>query len=291
MSENALMELGKFNGVRIAARPTDRYINATQMCKAAGKRWPDYWRMDQAQDFVKALSSSVQIHTDELVWSKAGRPANGGGTWVHLDVAIHLAQWCSPEFAVWVSRQIRNLFETGKALVPREHSEAVLYKAIGDIGTALVGITDIQKDQGCKINRIEGLAVETYKIATETKKDVQGLQDLVARRAHITQATQRSHLSFIYNRRNGYCPCCSEMKIVDESGNRIRGMCEFDHFKSKTLGSIDDVWPVCPRCNSNLRSTNFKSNAETKFNAYHADRVAYKNSLQRWLPFLEEATP
>jgi hypothetical protein len=41
-----------------------------------------------------------------IVTLKGGRPEEQG-TWVHPDVAIHLAQWCSPKFAVAVSRWVR----------------------------------------------------------------------------------------------------------------------------------------------------------------------------------------
>lgn len=36
------------------------------------------------------------------------------GTWVHPDVAIQFAQWYSPAFALWVSRQIRHLMTYGE---------------------------------------------------------------------------------------------------------------------------------------------------------------------------------
>jgi KilA-N domain len=43
-----------------------------------------------------------------LVVSKRGSPENGGGTWLHPDLAVQLAQWCSPAFAIQVSRWIQD---------------------------------------------------------------------------------------------------------------------------------------------------------------------------------------
>lgn len=43
-----------------------------------------------------------------LVVSKRGSPENGGGTWLHPDLAVQLAQWCSPVFAIQVSRWIQD---------------------------------------------------------------------------------------------------------------------------------------------------------------------------------------
>lgn len=39
----------------------------------------------------------------------------------HPDIAIQFAQWCSPKFALWVSRQIRHLLEYGE--VNLNHTE------------------------------------------------------------------------------------------------------------------------------------------------------------------------
>ena len=39
----------------------------------------------------------------------------------HPDIAIQFAQWCSPKFALWVSRQIRHLLEHGE--VNLNHTE------------------------------------------------------------------------------------------------------------------------------------------------------------------------
>jgi hypothetical protein len=90
----------------IQQRVKDGYINATAMCKAAGKRWPDYNRLGTTTAFIGELSSVVQIPTTELVQSVSGGTPEHQGTWVHPQVAIHLAQWLSPEFAVKVSQWV-----------------------------------------------------------------------------------------------------------------------------------------------------------------------------------------
>lgn len=93
-------------GEVIPQRPQDGYINATAMCRAAGKRWPDYWRLPSAKEFADELSAVVHIHTTELIQTNAGGEPRLQGTWVHPQVAIHLAQWLSPQFAVRVSKWV-----------------------------------------------------------------------------------------------------------------------------------------------------------------------------------------
>ena len=90
----------------VEQRAVDGYINATAMCKAAGKRWPDYQRLSATREFIKELSLDVQIPTSSLVQTFIGTPASLQGTWVYPQIAINLAQWCSPKFAVMVSKWV-----------------------------------------------------------------------------------------------------------------------------------------------------------------------------------------
>jgi hypothetical protein len=98
------------NGSVIAQRSSDGYVNATALCKAAGKLFADYTRTDSTKAFLAALSAKMGIPIDKgnqcLIESRAGSPATGGGSWVHPQVAINLGQWLSPDFAVQVSEWV-----------------------------------------------------------------------------------------------------------------------------------------------------------------------------------------
>ncbi|MEM9966173.1 MAG: KilA-N domain-containing protein [Asticcacaulis sp.] len=90
----------------IHQRVKDGYINATSMCKANDKQFNDYARLKTTPLFLSELSSETGIPVSELVQSiKGGVPALQG-TWVHPQVAISLAQWLSPVFAVRVTKWI-----------------------------------------------------------------------------------------------------------------------------------------------------------------------------------------
>jgi hypothetical protein len=102
----------------IGQRPHDGFINGTSLCQASGKRINDYWRNQATQEFLEELSRSAGIPADRLVQTVMTGPNQDRGTWVHPDVAIHLAQWCSPRFAVQVSRWVREWLTTGQ-LRPR----------------------------------------------------------------------------------------------------------------------------------------------------------------------------
>ena len=92
--------------VDIGQRAIDGYVNATALCKAAGKLWGHYWQTQSAKDFVQTLSSVIGIPITELVQVNQGGIPQLQGTWIHPYIAINLAQWLSPVFAVEVSRWV-----------------------------------------------------------------------------------------------------------------------------------------------------------------------------------------
>lgn len=95
-----------YEGRVIEQRARDGYINATAMCQAAGRPWSRYWENRTTRDFAQELASDLGIPISELIESVRGGEPHRQGTWVHPQVAIHLAQWLSAKFAVQVSKWI-----------------------------------------------------------------------------------------------------------------------------------------------------------------------------------------
>jgi hypothetical protein len=104
------------------------YINATKLCKSAGRSWYAYYRTAKTKEFLEELSKDHDCAIEDepnkksnrninvlknsnaqmkqvLIISKVG--GNHSGTWVHPDVAIDLASWCSAKFQVAVAKLIR----------------------------------------------------------------------------------------------------------------------------------------------------------------------------------------
>src|SRR5262245_56045175 len=103
-TSTAVVPLGTYQDVEIYVRPGDGYINATAMCQAVGKLWGSYWQTQEAREFADELSLTIGIPIVRLIESREGRY---GGTWVHEDVALDLAGWCSKKFKVWVVHRIK----------------------------------------------------------------------------------------------------------------------------------------------------------------------------------------
>lgn len=90
----------------IYQRVRDGYVNATAMCSAAGKLFGHYNEVKTNQAFFVELSADIGITISELIQVVKGGDSKLQGTWVHPQVAIHLAQWLSPAFAVRVTKWV-----------------------------------------------------------------------------------------------------------------------------------------------------------------------------------------
>lgn len=117
------LQTRSWNGTAIPRRTIDGYVDATAMCKANGKLWSNYWQTDRATSYLMALSTDIGkpiTGPTGLVISVRGGEAQG--TWVHERVAIDLARWLSPQFAVWMDgwflEQVSQAQDTQPVLAP-----------------------------------------------------------------------------------------------------------------------------------------------------------------------------
>ena len=139
------------NGIQVEQRISDGFINATAMCVAHEKDANDWFTTQDTFDLFLALAQDlgIEVKTGEirdldisrlsatkyvkmfpgLVLSKRGSPATGGGTWLHPDLAIQIAQWCSKPFAIQVSRWVREWMTTGQNPVyTQEDVDRLVYR-------------------------------------------------------------------------------------------------------------------------------------------------------------------
>jgi hypothetical protein len=91
-----------WQGTAIQRRQSDGYVNATAMCQANGREWFTYARSARTQEYIAALKAVPQICGTELVVSVTGGTPSLQGTWIHPRLAVDLARWISPAFAVWM---------------------------------------------------------------------------------------------------------------------------------------------------------------------------------------------
>lgn len=125
---NREYETKQMNDIAVNQRIIDGYINATALSKASGKLIADYLRLTSTKEFLEELSIDVGNPITELVQVVRGGYPELQGTWVHPYVAINLAQWLSPKFAVQVSRWIYDWMTQGFN-IELAHQKHEAYKA------------------------------------------------------------------------------------------------------------------------------------------------------------------
>jgi hypothetical protein len=89
---------------------------------------------------------------------------------------------------------------------------------------------------------------------------------LPQQRKPLSRRSQEVHIRATWARRNGYCPCCSEIPTCDAEG-RLDGA-EFDHWYGRSQNRVTQTWLVCSSCNQRLNDTDFKAAARSAFEAY-----------------------
>jgi hypothetical protein len=87
-------------------RQEDGFINATAICKAGGKRFNNWYRLETTKKIIKKISVINNINQEKIIIIISKGPNNLRGSWIHPDLAVQLAQWISTNFCVKVSKWI-----------------------------------------------------------------------------------------------------------------------------------------------------------------------------------------
>lgn len=110
-------------------------VNATQMAEKFGKLPKDFLKTKRTKELLKDLSNRRKILFDDLVQVREGSPENGGGTWMHEDVALLFAQWLSSDFYFWCNDRIKELARDGVAVISDD--DAVIANAMNILNRRL----------------------------------------------------------------------------------------------------------------------------------------------------------
>jgi phage antirepressor YoqD-like protein len=153
-------------------RPADGYLNATVMCKAYDKRLNNWLRNEATKSVIDALSLETRIRATKLVEVIKGRADTiEQGTWIHPKLAVQLAQWLDPAFALWVSDLVIEFFANNNQ--PSSHPSLPQ-----DYETALEQLLATVKQQKALAAKVEEDApkVESF----ERLMDAEGLYSIRA---------------------------------------------------------------------------------------------------------------
>jgi predicted nucleic acid-binding Zn ribbon protein len=91
-----------WNDAPISRRDSDGYADATAMCQANAKHLPHYLSNQRTTEYIAALADATGLQPAQLVITTTTGPNHLRGTWIHPRLAVDLARWISPAFAVWM---------------------------------------------------------------------------------------------------------------------------------------------------------------------------------------------
>jgi KilA-N domain len=138
------------------------YVSATNILAIASeltgkqKQWTKYFKADSTQGFLEEFSNDLGqpiLNNFKVPYGTSAQPQvlqplivviKGGdirltGTWVHLEIALHLCQWASPKVAVWANRTLRLVLQGDFVALTEEAKKAERAEAIAAYRTTLFG--------------------------------------------------------------------------------------------------------------------------------------------------------
>lgn len=177
----------------------DGFVSLTQMCQANGKRLDVFMKSQKTKDYIEVLTNyhhSVVVQSDEGV---------NGGTWGHPSLAINLARWISPQFAVWCDSHIFNLLTSGKTSLDMDPREEVYLKT---------RVSELE----CQLTHAESTMVamkESFREESlQTRKEVSELRSAILSLAGSDRKFKRRLESV------GFTPSLTE-EVMEEIARRV----------------------------------------------------------------------
>ena len=212
--EYKLLPLEVGQGYTIEHRDEDGFINVTNLCKAGGKQFKSWFRLDKTKAFLQVLSVSVLIHTDSLIKYNTAY-GKERATWAHPQVAINIAQWISPHFDVKVSAWIYEVMMTGKVDISNTKSYRQLQSENKDHKLKIQYLTKKYVKRQPRIDYQERNVV--YILTTSNMKK--------ERRYILGKAENLTNRLSVYNKSDEheviYYESCGEIEDMDMAENMI----------------------------------------------------------------------
>jgi hypothetical protein len=137
----------------------DGYIHATKLCQAAGKQLSKWKNSPETKKIVDRKIEICSLGITQLIQVFKGKTNRyEQGTWVHPDLGLHLAQWCSPVFSLQVSKWMKELIFTGKVEIGNEKSNEEiinqLQEKLKEAEDVIISYDNENKHLLCKYNKL-----------------------------------------------------------------------------------------------------------------------------------------
>lgn len=149
----------------------DGFMSATDMCTAGGKLFGHWHTLKTTREYLDALEAKHYRDRDNgpIEVNQGGIPENQG-TWVDRRVALRLAQWISPEFALQVDEWVEELMTRGTVSIASVPEPTPIALPPADVRIANLSA-----------------ALDSFGIDKTNPRFAQGLQDLALNILGVTQ--------------------------------------------------------------------------------------------------------
>lgn len=121
-------------------------VNLTKMAKHFDKEVKNWLRLQSTASYVRAYAEAHNRATDQIVTIRKGGSGEQG-TWADKQIALKLAQWISPDFEVYCTHKLDELFSTGSTSLQGIPKVVLDWQAMNPAQQGLTYFTEVTKRQ------------------------------------------------------------------------------------------------------------------------------------------------
>ena len=145
--DNRIVKKYKYNKVEIMMHLESDYVNATQFCPLFGKKLSTWLgtRRKGTQAILKEYAKAMGMDRKDLV--KTGLGDKADDRWIPFDLLIHLAIWCSPQYACFVGKVMKMYHRDQLALAQMAIKEYDRQTGKHSVGVVLSADTAADKEK------------------------------------------------------------------------------------------------------------------------------------------------
>jgi len=201
---------GKLGIFDVMMMKSNGYINATKLCSTAKKEFYHWSESKNSKNLISALKRSLCKQGDPISIQITTGNNLTRGTYVHIDLIIHIASWCSPEYALLVSKIVREyhakeaIYEKDKLLQKKDDKIDKLTNKVDTLldnnkellgnNKELIDKNDVLLQKNSKMdNRIKRLLKKNDEIYDQNQ-DIQGKLSIVSNDRVIRNNKSDQHL-------------------------------------------------------------------------------------------------
>ena len=211
LSQNIGFDLSMFEIV-------DGMVNLTKVCQYFGKEVSNWLKAKSTKEFLNEFKLENSDLPNGGITILKGNFAEGSnqGTYAVREIALELARWISPKFAVWSNKQLDTLLQTGKVELQPQKQEFALPQNYKEALQQLLAQIEV--------NEILQLQAEIDKPKVEFATQL--LETINA----IDFATASKAMNLSYGRNTLFAKC-RELKILDRNNIPYQEYIDREYFR------------------------------------------------------------